>query len=230
MLRTRIDERAEDHARQALPLFGGTLAVILAGCLTGSRGITVAGLLAYLGTLVRWALVLVRTARRRRPHDIATVSVALALGWLVVAVVEVIVIVARTEGWQGADDAYGIVAATVAVGFAAQLLTGALSYLVPSVLGGGPSVVRAGQAWFGRFGAARLAVVNGGLLLGLLPVPPTVRLACVVLVLVALAAFVPLTFAAIRACAAARRALLANVAAKGPADAGGAPGTLHVLP
>ncbi|WP_342447077.1 hypothetical protein [Ornithinimicrobium sp. CNJ-824] len=106
--------------------------------------------------------------------------------------------------------------------FAAQLLTGALSYLIPSVMGGGKTVVRAGQAWFDRGGTARLVVVNGGLALTLLPVPSWVRVVVSALVLVALAVFVPLMVGAIRATVAAKREV-EEARARGERPAGATP-------
>ena len=125
------------------------------------------------------------------------------------------------------DEGYDPVAAVVVVGFAAQLLFGALSYLIPSVLGGGPSVVRAAQAWLDRGALWRVTVVNLGLLVCLLPSPSTVRVAVSALVLVALVAFLPLLMRAIRAAVAARRALLVSVV---DAEAAGARPTPAPVP
>ncbi len=94
-------------------------------------------------------------------------------------------------------------------GFAVQVLAGALSYLLPSVLGGGPGVVRAGQQWFNRAGAFRLIAINGGLLPGLLPSPSWVKVTGSLLALGAATAFLPLMILGLRASIAARRELAA---------------------
>ena len=47
----------------------------------------------------------------------------------------------------------------------------AMRYLVPLVLAGGSSVVRVTTAVLDTFGAARMAIVNVGLLVGTLPLP-----------------------------------------------------------
>lgn len=70
--------------------------------------------------------------------------------------------------------------------------------------------MRAGQAWLNRWAGWRLAVVNGGLLLWLLPTPSWVRVTVSSLVLVALAAFVPLLVGGAQASTRARRAVLAG--------------------
>ena len=83
---------------------------------------------------------------------------------------------------------FGWLTPFLAAGFAAQVLLGALSYLVPVALGGGPTPVRAANAVMDRAAPLRLVVTNAGLLLCALPVPSTVRVLASILVLVALAA------------------------------------------
>ncbi|WP_347306416.1 copper oxidase [Corynebacterium sp. SA-MJD20WY100] len=51
------------------------------------------------------------------------------------------------------------------VGFAAQLLIGMMSYLLPSTMGGGPGATRAGLIQMYKFGLLRWTFINGGLLL-----------------------------------------------------------------
>ncbi|MEO7420843.1 MAG: multicopper oxidase domain-containing protein, partial [Ornithinibacter sp.] len=214
MLRTRIDDRAERVARQALPMLGLAVSVLTLAAALGSRAGALAGILGYAGGLAWWGRALVGPARQAPPRHFATWSVTAALGWAVVGLALVAWRIARAPSWGEVGDGYGLVAAVLAVGFAAQLLSGALSLLIPTVLGGGPSVVRAGSAWFNRAAVWRVTVVNLGLVVSLL-VTGWVRVAASVLVLGALAAFIPLMFGAIRAAVAARRALLASVAEPG---------------
>ncbi len=199
MLRTRIDDRAETLARQALPALVGTLALIAGAALTGQRWLVVAGVALYAGALGWWGRALLRPARRRPPHEFATFSVSAALCWYAVGVGWVLVTVARSADWAGLPDDYGAIAAAFAAGFAAQLLTGALSYLLPVVLGGGPAAVRSAQAWLNRATTLRVTVTNAALVLCLAPVPNAVRVLCSLLVLASLAAFIPLAAAAVRA-------------------------------
>ncbi len=222
MLRTRMDERAERLARQALPLLVVAVAVVAGGAVAGLRPVAVLGLLGYLAGLAWWGRALLAPAHQAPPRTVATVSVSAALAWGLAALVLLGVRLVRAHGWADVADHYDTVAAVVAVGFAAQLLSGALSHLIPVVLGGGPSVARAAAQRFERAWAVRVVVVNGGLVVCLLPVPGAVRVAVSVVVLAALAVFVPLLLAAVRAAVAARRALLAAVAVgAGPAPAPG---------
>lgn len=199
MLRTAIDAGAQRRAQQALPVFVVAIVGIVAGTLADSRPPTLAALAAYVVALLWWARALVGPARRSRAREFAPASVGAALAWWLVGLVVLGVRLARASSWAEFADGFAATSAVLVAGFAAQLLIGALSYLVPSVLGGGKSVVRATQRWFDRWGAARLIVANGGLALCLLPVPSLVRVIVSVLVLVALAAFVPLMVAGLRA-------------------------------
>jgi nitrite reductase (NO-forming) len=215
MLRTRMDDRAERLARQSLPVFLTALVVVDATALTGLSAGTAAGLLLWLAALVWWGRALVGPLRHRPPRELGPASVGLALVWLAGGLVAAAATVA-TRGVADLGDLTGRIAAVVAAGFGLQLLTGALSHLVPSVLGGGPSVVRAGQRWLEKGAVARLTLVNGGLVVCLLPVPSGVRVVASTLVLLAFAAFVPLMLRGIRAAVAARRALATGTPVETP--------------
>ena len=136
---------------------------------------------------------------RSRRGAFPTFSVASALAWLAGCLVAVVVALATAPTWAEAADRFGWFTPFLAAGFGAQLLLGALSYLVPVVLGGGPGPVRAATAVLDRGGLLRVAVTNVGLLLCALPVPAAVRVLCSVVVLVALASFLPLLVLAMRA-------------------------------
>ena len=84
-----------------------------------------------------------------------------------------------------------------AVGFVAQLLTGALSYLLPVVLRGGPKITRAMNYELDRGYGWRLVLINLGVLLFSLPVPSLPKVAGSMLGLVGVASFVPLAARAI---------------------------------
>ncbi len=199
MLRTRLDARAERLATQALPVFAVAIATTGTAALTGARAIAVAGLVGYLAAAVWWGRALWRPARARPPAEYSSLAVAFALGWAVIAIGWIAGTVALRTDWVDIGETYGVPTALLAAGFAPQLLIGALSYLVPSVLGGGPHAVRAAAAWVDRYAVLRLVLVNGGLALSLLPVPGPVRVLTTSLVLAAYTAFVPLLLLAVRA-------------------------------
>lgn len=204
MLRVQVDDAAQRAARLALGLLGAALVVALAGTATGARPVTAAGLVLYAAGVV-WAVrPLVGQARLRPPTAFAPWSVACAVLWLLGAVLAWAWGVGSADGWPAAQTAFAPVLAPLAVGFAAQVLLGALSHLGPMVLGGGPAVVRAAIARTERGAGGRLVLVNAGLLLFVLPAPSLVRVGVSVVVLAALAATPVLL---VRAAVASRRAV-----------------------
>lgn len=216
MLRTRMDDRAETLARQALPLLIVSLAGAVTASLADARSLTSAALMAYAVGVLWWGRALLAPARRSAPRRFATVSAAAALLWLVVTVVGVAVLVVASPDWAAVGEQYDRVAAALAVGFALQLVLAALSHLVPSVLGGGPSAVRAGLAWFERGAPIRVVVLNAAILLWLLPLPAPTRAAAAVSACLAVASFLPLVGLSVRDSVRARKAAAAVAAGPQP--------------
>lgn len=205
MLRARMDDRAERFTRQSFPwLVAGVLLTITAALL-GDRWSLLVALCVYGFGLVWYGRGLFRPLLVRLPREFAPVSVGSALVWFLVSYCWLLILIAA-RGWSGVSDGLGNLLGAVVVGFAAQLLSGALSFLIPSVIGGGPSVVRAGQRELHRFATLRLVVINGGLLLWLLPTPAWVRVVLSSVVLAALASFIVLAVRGARAAVQAKRA------------------------
>jgi nitrite reductase (NO-forming) len=204
MLRTRIADGAERAARRALPVLVAAVVVAAGGALLGLRPLVVAGLLGYLGGLGLLAPPFVAVARQKPPAAFPTWSLLAGVGWLVGSLVTLVVAVGSAPSWAIVHERASWMTPALAAGFAAQVLLGALSYLVPVALGGGPSPARAANTVLDRGGALRVVLVNAGLLVCLLPAPSLVRVLASMLVLGGLAAFVPLLFLAIRASRRAR--------------------------
>ncbi|GEA87799.1 multicopper oxidase domain-containing protein [Cellulomonas cellasea] len=188
MLRVRLAPDAAVASRHGLVVLGLGLLTVLAGAATGQRTIAGVGLVVYLLGLGRTSWPLAREARQRTPDTFASRSVGLAWCWFVVSVAAWAVAVLGADGWADAQVRTGAVLAPLAVGFAAQVLVGALCHLGPMVLGGGPTAHRAARAVVERGSGARLVLVNGGLVLFALPAPSLVRVGASMLVLGALVA------------------------------------------
>jgi nitrite reductase (NO-forming) len=199
MLRTRMAEGAERAARHALPMLATAVLVTAGGALAGSRASVVIGLAGYLAGLSFVAAPFARSALGKPPSSYPTWSVLAGLAWLVGSLVTLAAGVATAPTWGVVDDRVSWLTPFLAAGFGAQVLLGALSYLVPMALGGGPTAVRAANTVLDRGGALRIVLVNGGLVVSVLPVPSVVRVLSTLLVLGGLAAFVPLLVLAIRA-------------------------------
>ncbi|HET6697611.1 MAG TPA: multicopper oxidase domain-containing protein [Nocardioidaceae bacterium] len=220
MLRTRIAPGAERAAQRALPALVGGVVVTAAGALAGQRLVAALGLVGYLAGLAVVAVPFATAARGRPPAHFPTLSVLAATAWLVGCVGALAVGVGSAQSWEAAHDRVEWFTPALAAGFGAQVLLGALSYLIPVALGGGPTPVRVANTVLDRGSALRVVLANGGLLVCLLPVPTVVRVLASALVAGSLAGFVPLLFAAMRA---SRRAKAAQAGVDGPAggSAGG---------
>lgn len=198
VLRVRMDERAERFARQGFAWLVSGVALAVVSALSGDRVSLALALGVYVVGFLWWGRGLAQPLRRRAPREFAPVSIGAALLWVVVALAWVALSIAR-HGLGAFDAGPGDLSAVIAVGVAAQVLTGALSYLIPSVRGGGPARVRATQAELNRLATWRLTTINVGLAAWLLIPVPWVRVVLSVLVLVALATFLPLAVRAYRA-------------------------------
>jgi nitrite reductase (NO-forming) len=202
MLRTRIVEGAEKHSRQALPVLLGGIALVVAAVWADVVVLVPAGLLLYAAGVALVAWPLGRTAWRKPPVSFPSWSLAAGMVWLVglllVLVAQVAWDVSHSGSWLEVGRTFEQYIPYLAAGFVAQVLLGALSYLIPVVLGGGPAAVRATNRDLDAGGALRVSLTNLGLLVCVLPVPSLVRVVASALVLAALAAFVPILLRAIR--------------------------------
>ncbi len=207
MLRTRMDASAELWTRRALPVFCAGILVADAGALAGVAWLSATGLVVYLAALGLWGRMLWQPLRTKPLTEFAPASVAAAMVWLVIGLAWAGWVLVSSADWASVREAFIWPAAALGAGFGVQLLTGALSYLLPSVLGGGPSVVRAGQRWFNAGAGFRLVAINGGLVLWLAPTPSWVKVTGSLLALCAAAAFLPIMVAGLRASVAARRTI-----------------------
>lgn len=204
MLRTKMAPSAPRQAGHALWVLGVAVAAFLVGAMIGEPPTVLAGTTAYLvGTGVLVA-PMVLEARARLPRSFAAWSAAAAVLWAIGCTVALGVVVATSPSWSVVPGRVGALTAPFVAGFAGQVLLGALSYLAPVVLGGGPAVVRAVDQELDRAAGARVVVLNGCLLLFVLPgLPSLVRVTTSALGLAAMCAFLVLL---VRALLARRRA------------------------
>src|SRR5690606_20259798 len=222
-LRTRISPGAERTPRRAVPVLLCSVGVLAGGALTGWRAPIVVGLLGYLTGIAVLARPAIRSARTKPPTSFAAWSILCAVSWLVACLI-VATVAAATVDLTGLGTIIEEITPLLAVGFVAQILVGALSYLVPVVLGGGPSPVRAANRVFDAGGPTRLVMTNVGLVVCAFPVPSLVRVVVSMLVLGALASFVPILFAAMRASRRAKAAARQGGASARPVDPVRTPG------
>jgi nitrite reductase (NO-forming) len=213
MLRTRLPDGSERVTSRALPLLAGSVLVAAGGSVVGVRVLVAFGLTGYLAGLGVVARPMVTAARGKSPSSYGAWSVLAAMVWLVCSLASLAIAVVASPSWRVVDDRLSALTPPLAAGFGAQVLLGALSWLVPVALGGGPGAVRAAANALDRAAAFRVVLVNVGLLVAVLPVPSLVRVLCSMLAFAGMAAFLPLLVVAIRRSRQARRAADTPVAA-----------------
>lgn len=207
MLRTKMVDKALTHSLRALYLMCGGLALTLAGSMFGMRPFAATGLVVYLIALLIVAWVMVRTLRTKRPTEYPPMSVGMGFLWLIVGVATTAYMVATTPFAQ--LDVRAVTPIFV-VGFLLQVLLGAMSYLLPQLMGGGPAVVRASNKEFSRFAAGRVTAVNLALIIFMLPssmVGQSIKMAVAIVGALALAAFIPLMVRGVKVSVSTRKAI-----------------------
>jgi hypothetical protein len=132
MLRTQVAPTAERAARRALPILAVSVLALAGGALLGSRPIAVVAVAGYLAGLCIIGAPRVVEARRRPPTTFATLSVLAAAAWFVGCIVALGAILVTAPDWEEAAETADRLGLPLLLGFAAQLLVGALS-LVPVV-------------------------------------------------------------------------------------------------
>ncbi|WP_270240875.1 multicopper oxidase domain-containing protein [Kocuria marina] len=223
ILRTRMRDDAVRLSRIALPLMaaGSLLAAVFA--LLGTTPLTAAALLLYAAGAATVGWLMLRTGMQRRPEGYMGWSVASGIAWLVVTTVLAAWLV-LTRGVE-TSVAQSLTIPFVA-GFLVQTLFGAMSYILPSTMGGGPATVRASLAAMNRAGVYRVTVANLCIALFALPagvLPSWVRALVSIVGAVVLAAFIPLMISSAKVSIVARRRAVAERAAgTAPADRIGA--------
>jgi nitrite reductase (NO-forming) len=164
VLRTRMVEAVELAARRSLPLLAAGLAVAAAGLARQRRVVALAGLAVYAAGLAVALVPFVRTARQRPPRTAAAWMLAAGMTWLVIVVVGDLAALAASPRVVDLDGRLGRLVPVVVAGFALQTLTGALSYLLPVVFGGGAFGNRRLTAVLELGWRPRVAAVNLGVL------------------------------------------------------------------
>ena len=198
MLRTKMEPEAPRWTTRGLPLLVCGTALVAASGLFSP--LAVVGMIVYLAGACGVIVPGFKTARRVPPTSFATASAAAAVIWFLIGVVRI----GTGIGVSALGDAGAVgqaasarevihgVRVLLAAGFALQVLAGALSYLSPVMLGGGPAATRATNAIMDRAAAYRVVAANACLALALLTVLPwEVRMSGAVTA-GAIAAYVPI--------------------------------------
>lgn len=192
MLRTKLAPGATTGARRAIVVL--LLAMVITWTAVGVGYVWLLPLvgLSYLIGVGLIATPMAQVARVKAPASFGTYSAIGAMAWLVICLVWLAAIGATATSWVEAQTRIAALAEPYVVGFAAQILLGALSYLAPVMLGGGPRMVKRVDHEMNRAAGARAVILNVGGALYLLPLPSLVKVTLSLLIFIALFAFVVL--------------------------------------
>lgn len=192
VLGVRMKDRTIKVSRWVLWLTGSGLLVAAAALALGWRRPAAAGLALYVAGAALAVNLLVRTVRGNRPVSAAAAwMLAAATCWLLVAVgADLVWLAARPLAEAQAEiDA---LLPVLLIGFVAQILIGALTYLLPVVLSSGPKDRAAVRALLERGWLPRLVALNTGVALAALPLAGPAATTGMLLAALAGAAFLAL--------------------------------------
>jgi nitrite reductase (NO-forming) len=202
VLHARIPPTADAAAGRALPVLVAGILIAASGPLFDVRVLIAVGMAVWLGGAGLLAVEGWREARTMPPATFAGWSLAAGSAWLVTSAVVLGVQAVLAPDWATLRNSYLVMLGPLVVGVAVQVLTGALSYLLPVVALGSPAAAKAGAEVLDWGAAFRVTAFNGALLLYLLPMPSLVR---VFLSFVAVGVVVVFIVLAIRAVVVGRR-------------------------
>ena len=213
VLRAPMVDGQDRAAVWSLSVLSGAVVVAAGASLAGAEPVAAAALGTYLLAVLCHLWFLVRAARSAPPREFASMSIACGLVWLPVALGWTVWLVAT-----GRLDDLSAVTTPLLAGAAAQILFGAMSFLMPTVMRGGPAAVRAGMIEMNRLAVFRLVLVNAGLVVFLVPGGTSwTRVVGSALAFLGFALFLPVMIRAVRAqLAVIREAAAARAAGEKP--------------
>lgn len=171
-----------------------SLPITIGGILLNNGYLTAAGLSAYAAA---WLLSMAGWGKASISKlSFSTSSITTAPLWLIGSLIWL-----AAQAMMHHGELYHVEIPTIAlvIGFGAQLLIGVMSYLLPSIMGGGASAVRTGTEILNTAGLFRWTVLNGGLAIWLLTQNSWLRVVVSLLSIGALAIYVILLPRAVRA-------------------------------
>jgi nitrite reductase (NO-forming) len=168
VLRTRMSDDAPRVARRVLVLAAGGLAMTAAALLASphlasTHWLAAAGMAAYLAGTAASLVPAAREMRAKPPHTAAAWALLAGNAWLVAA------LAADTAGLAAGLSPAGqvlgrLLIPVLGVGVVGQILTGALTFLLPVTVGGGPAGNRRLTAILERGWRTRAILGNAGVL------------------------------------------------------------------
>jgi nitrite reductase (NO-forming) len=161
VLRTKMEPDAAPAAVRALPLLAIAIVVSASGVLLGWSLVAGIALAIFGAALALWiGLPLAKAAARKGPAEYPAWSMAAGVVWGGAGVAIFAVLLARSPDAAAAQAHAVQWIPVIGAASVAQIFVGALSYLLPVVVGGGPTPVRTGISTVETLAPLRLTVRN----------------------------------------------------------------------
>lgn len=165
ILRTKMVDGVMKMAWRALLfLFGGLFVAAIALALN-QRLIAILGMILYAIGIAFASIPFVRTWRQKAPHDLPSYAIAFSASWFSLGILADILALTLLTNLPDYIEWLDRFVPTFLIGFVGQLLLGALTFLIPVILGGGPASVRKHIERLSVAWQARLLLFNLGALL-----------------------------------------------------------------
>jgi nitrite reductase (NO-forming) len=164
ILRTKMADGVMKVARRSLPLLLIGISAAAIALSVNQQLFALFGMLLYGIGIAVASLPFMRTWRQKAPFDLPSYAVSFSAMWLVAGVVSDILALALTASLRDYVHWLDRFVPAFLIGFVAQLLLGALTFLVPVILGGGPASVRKHIERLAIFWRTRLLMFNLGAL------------------------------------------------------------------
>lgn len=191
----------QNRAPVFIPMLIIGLAIAITGAFADIGWIAATGLFLYaagwLYPFHGWLLNVLTVLKDPRDRlTYASLSVFVAVIWLITVVISY-----GVEVWRAGGEIYRVDLPTMPLllGFGAQLLFGAMSYLLPTTMGGGPAAKRAGLRELERAGIFRVVLFNAAFIAWQVSANSWGRIIFSLLVFGVLVAFIPLMIRSVKA-------------------------------
>lgn len=162
VLRTKMVDGVMKSAKRSLPFLLSGISVAAIALAMDQRLLALFGMLLYASGIAVVALPFTRTWRQKAPYDLATFAIFFAALWLSLGVLsDIVALTLLTDLGDYVSWVDRFIPAFL-IGFVGQILLGALTFLVPVILGGGPAAVRKHIERLSVVWQARLIIFNIG--------------------------------------------------------------------
>ena len=141
-LRTKMVEGVMKGARRSLPLLFTGIGVTAIALAINQRYIAIFGMTLYGSGIAIASHPFTRTWKQKPPGDMATFSIFCSVSWLSLGVLSDLVALSAVRNLSDYVIWVDRMIPAFLIGFVGQILVGALTFLVPVILGGGPAAVR----------------------------------------------------------------------------------------